>query len=546
MPYTVEGNCVKKKNADGSAGETVPGGCHETHEQALEHLRALEANVNDSLVEMSMRITKASYNKSEKTPMKWAAIDSDTDEDLYQERMSLELYQDFERRIKENIPVPEEFKDAICEADWCGGMPYLSIAHYKSGTGKTNVPGDVESVFIDGTRLKSRGTLHDNPLGRKVFDALREDLYMEKSGNGEHLPVRISIGFLDLEHKHRLEGQHEVTFVRDEYGKICPLCVQGVGGKIYTKGHLVHLALTRVPANPRTQMSVERSMDEITSKRQDAESIVGELADGLEEKSISSDVLVVRSEEEQKSEVGSAPKEVESPLGIEGCYDPNTNSYDQGCVDTVLDKQVGTRDPNAVKSFYDAVQRSLSKIYTPTEEDMATKKKSQAEELPVADKTIEEPVNKSEMMMEEKEDEKEEDDEKEVEKSALDQTFESLKSALTAGKSVKEVQEMFNALGKEVEKSYKAPAPTTADIAEIVKSAIAEAVQPLAVELATLKAQVKGGQASVERGVVASKALTLGGVTPEQLLHKSNPAVANKKLTQIEKLAYKSTGALKE
>ena len=174
--------------------------------------------MNDSLVEMSMRITKASYNKSEKTPMRWAAIDSDIDEDLYQERMSLELYQDFERRIKDNEPVPADFQEAVCEVDWCGGMPYLSIAHYKSGSGKVNVPGEVESVFIDGTRLKSRGTLHDSPMGRKVFDALREDLYMEKSGNGDHLPVRISIGFLDLEHKHRLEGQHEVTFVRDEYG----------------------------------------------------------------------------------------------------------------------------------------------------------------------------------------------------------------------------------------------------------------------------------------------------------------------------------------
>lgn len=532
MPYVVEGNCVKKNNT----GETVK--CHETHEKALAHLRALEANVNDSLVEMSMRITKASYNKSEKTPMRWAAIDSDIDEDLYQERMSLELYQDFERRIKDNEPIPADFQEAVCEVDWCGGMPYLSIAHYKSGSGKVNVPGEVESVFIDGTRLKSRGTLHDSPMGRKVFDALREDLYMEKSGKGDHLPVRISIGFLDLEHKHRLEGQHEVTFVRDEYGKICPLCASGVGGKIYTKGHLIHLALTRVPANPRTQMSVEKSMDEITSKRQDAESIIGELADGLEEKSISSEFLVVRSEEEQKSEVGSTPKEVESPLGIEGCYDPNTNSYSQECVDAVMDAQVGTRDPNAVKSFYDAVQKSLSKIYTPTEEDMATKKKSQVENPPVEEKPIEEPVMKSEM------EEDEEDEEEMEEKSALDVQFEQLKSALTAGKSVKEVQEMFNALGKEVEKSYKAPAPTVTDIAEIVKSAIAEAVQPLAVEIATLKAQVKNAPAQVERGVVASKALSFGGVTPEQLLKKSS--APTKKLSQIEQIAYKSTGALKE
>ena len=287
MPYTLEGNCVKKKDT----GETVK--CHDSHEKAVAHLRALQANVHDSLVEMSMRITKASYNKSEPIPMKWVAIDSDVDEDLYQEKMSSELYNDFTRRINEDIPVPDEFAEAICEADWCGGMPYLSIAHFKSGNGKTNVPGEVESVFTDGTRLKSKGVLFDNPLGRKVFDSLREDLYMEKSGNDDHLPVRISIGFLDLEHRHVSQNNTaDFVFERTKLGSICPLCADGVGGKIYTKGHLIHLALTRVPANPRTQVSVEKSgMDEITSKRKDAESIIGEeLADGLEEKSIADDL----------------------------------------------------------------------------------------------------------------------------------------------------------------------------------------------------------------------------------------------------------------
>src|SRR5574339_626953 len=122
MPYKLDGNCVKKED-----GETVK--CHETHDEAVDHLRALQANVKDSsIVEMSLRITKASYNKSEDNPRRWAAVDSDTDEDLYKEKMSLELYQDFTRRIKDNIPVPEQFKSIICEDSWCGGMPYLSIA----------------------------------------------------------------------------------------------------------------------------------------------------------------------------------------------------------------------------------------------------------------------------------------------------------------------------------------------------------------------------------------------------------------------------------
>lgn len=43
MPYMiVNGDEVHKKNADGSAGELVPGGKHKTHEEAVKHLQALE------------------------------------------------------------------------------------------------------------------------------------------------------------------------------------------------------------------------------------------------------------------------------------------------------------------------------------------------------------------------------------------------------------------------------------------------------------------------------------------------------------------------
>ena len=47
MPYTMrkQGNryCVVKKG-----GNTVPGGCHPTQEEAQDHMRALYANVNDT------------------------------------------------------------------------------------------------------------------------------------------------------------------------------------------------------------------------------------------------------------------------------------------------------------------------------------------------------------------------------------------------------------------------------------------------------------------------------------------------------------------
>lgn len=543
MPYTVVGNCVKKKNADGSGGETVPGGCHDTHDEAVKHLQALEANVKDSAIaEFSMRITKAAYNKSERSPMKWNAIDSDVDEDLYTERMSLELYQDFEKHIKNNEEVPETFKSVICEDDWCGGMPYLSIAHYKSGSEKRNVPGEVEAIFIDGTRLKSKGILHDTPMGRKVFDALREDLYMEKSGNSEHRPVRISIGFLDLEHKHRSQnGGQEFTFERTELNQSCPLCDSGVGGKIYTKGHLIHLAMTRVPVNPRTEMSVEKSMDEITSKRKDAESIIGELADGLEEKSIPADVLVVRSDTSEG--IGTRPVDDEDDL--QPCYDPNTDSYDQACVDSVMDKYVGKFRKDATvkstvdKALLDAVSVSLNKLYKSNgyntepivEEAMATQ-------------TVEKNMDKEHMEEEEK-DEKKEEKSVVAEVSSLDKSYNSLKSILSSAKSADEVQRAFNEFGAEVEKSYTPPAANVNDIAEIVTRAVAAAVQPLQLELATIKAKLNGN--AVSSDVVKSKALTLSGYTrPEDMIQRSIPQQPARKLTQIERLAMKSTGALRE
>ena len=128
------------------------------------------------------------------------------------------------------------------------------------------------------------------------------------------------------------------------------------------------------------------------------------------------------------------------------------------------------------------------------------------------------------------------------EKSVLDASFEELKSALAGKKSPQEIQALFGKVGKAVEESYTPPAPTAQDIAEIVKSAVENAVRPLAVELATLKGQMSAPVR--ENGVVASRAITANGVKPEDLLLRSRPA--SKKLTQIEQLAFKSTGALKE
>lgn len=239
---------------------------------------------NSALAEFSMSIVKANVKDGE---MRWRSVNSDISEDYYGERMSKELFQEFIKHIENKDPIPEPFK-SVAEPDWDGGMPYVSIAHYKSGTGKVNVPGEPKSIYLDGECLKSTGIMYDTPLGRAVFKNLQKDLVEKRDDK-----IRVSIGFLDLEHSHG----DKYTFTRKSLTDKCPLCKEGVGDKIYKKGHLVHLALTRVPANPRTDVEVERSM---TTKLEDAKSIVEdeEILKGLELKSQAEDVLVIKSEDE--------------------------------------------------------------------------------------------------------------------------------------------------------------------------------------------------------------------------------------------------------
>ncbi len=251
------------------------------------------------LVEMSMYITKASITNG---TMTWAAVNSDTDKDSYEERMSLELYKDFLANIEKG-EIPEEFRDAVCSKFWCGGMPYISVSHYSDLNGKA-VPGEPLEVYIDGdnykAKLKAKGILYNNPLGRAVWRSLKED----KNKQPEE-KIRISIGFLDMAHKH---GENGNLFVRESLFSLCPECLQGVGDKIYVKGYLVHLALTRVPVNKRTEMVLEEksmSKKKITRK-DDAASIVGEdLAEKIdvEQKATSqkSDVLIEMSETEEET-----------------------------------------------------------------------------------------------------------------------------------------------------------------------------------------------------------------------------------------------------
>lgn len=269
-----------------------------------------------ALTELSMYINKASYDKKTNR-MNWSAVASDTEEDSYNDNMTLELFSDFIRRIESGEEVPEPYQ----EKSWTGGMPYMSMSHYRFYD-ENSVPGEIESVYIDGNRLKSKGYFYDTPMGRACFRAVCDDLYSEIPPEERDPPenrTRISIGFLDYGHVHKSSGY---VFERETIEDICPECIKEAftgesQGLSYTKGHLVHEALTRVPVNERTSLEVDKAMAEKMTRKDDAASIVGEeLADELDEKSKmvgKSAALVTKSDEETDvQEETAAEKEAES------------------------------------------------------------------------------------------------------------------------------------------------------------------------------------------------------------------------------------------
>ena len=221
--------------------------------------------IPETTVEFSFYINKA-FVDNDSQQMRWCAVNSDTGEDSYGDEMSLELYEDFLSRIAAKELPPERHRSDY----WSGGMPYLSVAHYLDLNGD-GVPGTVDEIYIDGTKLKSRGTFNDTELGRAAYAAVREN-FQERSENPK---TRISIAFLDWMHQHRSNGY---VFIRESLDDICPECLKELieeksEGKIFKRGHLIHLALTKSAVNKRTIILQERSM---TTQLEDAASIIGE------------------------------------------------------------------------------------------------------------------------------------------------------------------------------------------------------------------------------------------------------------------------------
>jgi len=429
---------------------------------------------------ISMYITKSSISDG---LMRWSAVNSDTDWDLYGEKMSIDLYRKMLSYIKEKTPPPSAFKDMVCSDYWCGGMPYLSIAHYPDANGKA-VPGQPTELFIDGTQLKAKGTLFDNPLGQAVWKSLKQD---ENLGKDEQR-IRISIAFLDLAHKH---GDNGNVFVRDSFSDICPDCLKGKGDKIYLDGYLVHLALTRVPVNPRTIMEAEDIMAKksIQTRKEDAVSILGDakLVDEIEKSALEtkSDILVEMSQTDEKQPDETADTDTS---GDEAKAKKESLVEDAKSKPTDDEEDCVTPEDEAV-----AREKKMPKHKSFTSEDVAEIVKSVLAEIQPKSDTV-----------------------SKVEKSALDiatdELYNSVNSAIkmegvTVEQRLESINPALGNLGNAItvlvreSTNTPAPAPVPAEHAMVLEavSSLKDVVKDLAQEVAMLKEKSITPQSNVQQ-----------------------------------------------
>lgn len=253
------------------------------------------------LVEMSLVITKAQLHPD--GTMKWLAVTSDTDKDSRGESTSVQLFQDWINRVEKSVTVP--YLPAP-------RMPFLGLSHYSDLDGLGEA-GPTEKMYIDGKKFRAAGTFYsdsDHPLGKALFKAVKAEYDLIQKGETIEQPIRISAAWYDLCHSHG-----NFTFRRKSLFDKCPMCEKGQVVSLYLEGQLDHFAGTRVPINGRTSLELtERSM---TTRKEDAESILLEedkpLADELENKS----KLVGKSETETPALVVKAKEGKEKPADKE-------------------------------------------------------------------------------------------------------------------------------------------------------------------------------------------------------------------------------------
>lgn len=205
--------------------------------------------------------------------LKWSATASDAEPDYFGDRCTPELFANF-----------------VSRAQVTQNYGYVSIAHHglhhvpetKSQLlGPDTTAGVVEELFLSENRLRARGHFHNTPIGTESYRSILKDHQLQSPIKDR---VRISIGFYDYKHSHDVEGE-TVLFDRSKES-VCVHCAMG-SPRTFIDGELIHLALTRIPANPRTPIELETEITRsavMFTRKDDAASIIGEdLAEALEE-----------------------------------------------------------------------------------------------------------------------------------------------------------------------------------------------------------------------------------------------------------------------
>ena len=448
-----------------------------------------------SLLEEFSLVVKASQDV-ETGEMRWQASTSDILEDSYLDNMSIELYSDFLNRIERGELVPEQFRSDF----WSGGMPYISVSHYPDLNGNA-VPGNVTSVYIDGNCLKAKGTFFNTDLGIACFKAIKEN-----SNLPDDEKVRVSIAFLDYAHRHKSDG---FMFTRGDIEDVCPQCIQEsriekTHGKIFLAGQLIHLAMTRVPANKRTNMEVERSM---TTRKEDAASIIGEeLAEELDMQAKmvgKSEALVVKSEDEIPM---TDEKETEE-VSIDEKAELRMFS---GATSMIEAKQVveAQKEQWRIADLWYALQSVMENIFMSSEiEDKSMAISSAVEEFKdmLADKSASIYNSLVTLSMSK---EKEEVHPLDAAISKLKADFnDALETGLTEEEKLQLVQESFNELGEAVKESISVHVSEPQQISESdsISRAITDALEPIFHQMSLLSAKVE--EMSIQKSSSTEKSI---------------------------------------
>lgn len=485
---------------------------------------------------IEMFITRVSKDK--KTgERRWYATTSGVKKDLYGERMSVALYQDFIRRIEENEPAPAPFASSA----WMGGLPYVSVAHYLDLEGD-GIAGPSTQVWIDGNVLKAKGTFDETPLGIASFKAIQEDIATKRADDER---VRVSIAFIDWGHNHG-KGENK-TFTRKSLKDACMLCEAGVGDKEYTAGQLVHFALTRRPAYPETEIMAleERS---VSKRMEDAASIVGEeLAKELESKSkqlvgrsgdgpeVASGAVVIKDETAGQEEV-SETKAVERTLGDARTLDQAeaflTKSAGGEALDpweilaVVLGNIAGEEKRADVREVLRDYRNTLDvqtaeavlEIKRALGGEQVSEKVEEAVEREVPPQfRKDKPEDEKESRRPEEEEEMEDED-MEKKSHPLDAIFAEVKDAFntameTPGDSnmrLGMIQQSFNTMGEEIRRMVEEATSSAPADAATIRSAIEAAMAPVVAEMASLRADIAAGkmaEKSTVQGVPSPRAI---------------------------------------